>query len=193
MRNYSVKRSTDDVTVKSTSPETQTLETKNNRKFTDLISEEILSEEIRMVLVNAVSFRGIWNFRVDRTSKADFQLNDKDTVEVEFIEMQKDFKYGEFREFDATAVELPFKDSEVSMIVILPNTSTGLSALEEKLQSISWFDVSSKMLMSTVHVKIPMFEIEFNTELDLEAERVRKFCCANDRNFITNREYFRPR
>lgn len=175
MRNLAVKRSPDDVTLKSSGPDAQPLEAKESRKFTDVIGEEILNEETRMVLVNAVGFRGIWNFKVDKTSKGSFSVSENDSVEVDFIETKNIFKFGELKELEATAVELPFKDSQVSILIVLPNSTSGLSALEGKLQSVDWNAMSKKMSDATVSVKVPMFDIEFNTELDLVLQRVRTF------------------
>lgn len=54
------------------------------------------------------------------------------------MSIREDFKYGVFEDLKASAIELPFKQSDISMVIILPDSRTGLSALEEKLDKINF-------------------------------------------------------
>jgi serpin B len=184
MKNYSVKKSFNDVATKSFSSEAQTLdfsqstqsaaeingwvESKTNNKIKDLIKSDTLDSDTRMVLVNAIYFKGFWTYQFDpkNTFKAPFYLNEQDTVQVDFMKVKKHFKYGHLQDLDATAIELPYKDSDITMLIILPNTRTGLSALEGKLNTIDLGEISSKMYSQEVNVEIPKFKIEFDIELN---------------------------
>ncbi|TMW42877.1 hypothetical protein DOY81_012043, partial [Sarcophaga bullata] len=75
------------------------------------------------------------------------------------------FRYGEFEDLDATALELPYKDSDLSMLVILPNSRTGLVDLEEKLKNVTLKDLSQRMYTTKVIVGMPKFKAEFDVEL----------------------------
>jgi serpin B len=68
-------------------------------------------------------------------------------------------------DLQSTAVELPYKDSDISMLIILPNKKTGLKELESKLKTLDLNDISSKMYSTEVNVEIPKFKIEFEVEL----------------------------
>ena len=190
MKNYSVKRSFNDVATKSFASEAQTLdfsqkiesastinqwvESNTNNKIKDLISSDSLGSDTRMVLVNAIYFKGFWTYQFNpkNTFKAPFYLNDQDTVEVDFMKTKNYFKYGSLPDLDATAIELPYKDSDITMLIILPNTKTGLSALEAKLNTIDLAEVSKKLYSQEVNVEIPKFKIEFNIELKEPLEKV---------------------
>lgn len=190
MKNYSVKKSFNDVATKSFASEAQSLdfsqgaeaaktingwvEDNTNNKIKDLISADSLDSDTRMVLVNAIYFKGFWTYQFNPkdTFKAPFYLNERDTVEVDFMKVKKHFKYGPIENLDATAIELPYKDSDISMLIILPNTKTGLSALEGKLNTIDLADISSNLYSQEVNVEIPKFKIEFDIELNEPLQKV---------------------
>lgn len=65
----------------------------------------------RVVLVNAIYFKGNWASRFDpkKTVKGDFHLNEKNTVKVDFMTQTGDFNVGFDSELDASVVVLPYK------------------------------------------------------------------------------------
>lgn len=192
MKNFSVKKSFQDVATKSFASEAQTLdfshnteaagtingwvEEHTNNKIKDLIKADSLDADTRMVLVNAIYFKGFWTYQFDpkNTFKAPFYLNDVDSVQVDFMKIKKNFKYGFLENLDATALELPYKDSDISMLIILPNKKTGLSALESKLHTIDFAELSNQMYSQEVNVEIPKFKIEFDIELNEPLKKVRR-------------------
>lgn len=190
MKNYSVKKSFNDIASKSFASQAQTLdfsqsgqsaatingwvEENTNNKIKDLISEDSLDGDTRMVLVNAIYFKGFWanQFNSDDTFKAPFYTNDRDSVLVDFMKIKKHFKYGHLQELDATAIELPYKDSDISMMIILPNSRTGLSTLEGKLSQFDFGEISKKLYSQEVNVEIPKFKIEFDISLNEPLQKV---------------------
>jgi serpin B len=184
MENYSVKPSFQEVATKSFKSEAQPLnfganqqaaktingwvEDHTNNKIKDLISPDSLSSDTRMVLVNAIYFKGFWEHQFDKkqTFKAPFFLNDVDSVDVDFMRIKKHFNYGVFEELDATALELPYKDSDITMMIILPNKRGGLAALEKNLHKVDFSEMSNRMYSQEVNVEIPKFKIEFDIKLN---------------------------
>ncbi|CAO1422028.1 unnamed protein product [Diamesa tonsa] len=181
---YSIKPKFNEVATKSFNSEAQQLdfnksvesaktindwvEGHTNNKIKDLIKSDTLDDDTRMVLVNAIYFKGFWRDQFDpqATFKGDFFLNDKDVVTVDYMKIKKYFKYGALPDYDATAIELPYKDSDITMMIILPNSKTGLSALEAKLHQINLPEVSNSLYSQEVNVEIPKFKIEFDIELN---------------------------
>nr|AYV99631.1 venom polypeptide [Dolopus genitalis] len=144
------------------------VEGKTNNKIKDLISADSLSDDTRCVLVNAIYFKGFWDrqFEKEQTQKEDFWISETENVKVDMMNMNHKFKYGEFADLDASAVELPYKDSDLSMLIILPNTKTGLKALESKFSTINIAEMSKNMYKSEVNLKLPRFKIEFSMKLN---------------------------
>lgn len=190
MKDYSVKESFNAIATESFASDAQSLdfsqsqqsaatinrwvEDNTNNKIKDLISSDSLTSDTRMVLVNAIYFKGFWTYQFNpsATFKAPFYLNDRDTVNVDFMKIKKHFKYGHIEALDATAIELPYKDSDISMLIILPNSRTGLSALEGKLNQVDLGEISSKLYSQEVNVEIPKFKIEFDINLNEPLQKV---------------------
>lgn len=143
------------------------VESKTNNKIKDLIDKSLLDSLTRMVLVNAIYFKGLWEhpFKVENTKNLPFYLNETDSVEVPMMYHKKKYFYGVFEDLDATGLEMKYKDSDISMFIILPNKRTGLAALEEKLSSINLKDLSKNMFNVDVHVTLPKFKVEFSLSL----------------------------
>lgn len=151
------------------------VESKTNNLIKDLIKADSLSSDTRMVLVNAIYFKGFWKHQFPKhaTIKAPFYTSETDSVEIDTMHVKEHFRYGEFTELDAKAIEMPYKDSDMSMIIILPNSRTGLSALEDKLQTVNLSELSKKMCSVEVTVSLPKFKVEYEISLPEVLKKVR--------------------
>ncbi|KAI8118117.1 Serine protease inhibitor 42Dd [Lucilia cuprina] len=146
------------------------VENKTNNLIKDLISPQILGLDTRLVLVNAIHFKGEWLYQFPEraTREMDFYLDETNTVKVQMMHIRtrnERFNYGEFPELDATALEMRYKNSDLSMLIILPNSRTGLADLEEKLKNVSLPDLTKRMFNTKVIVDMPKFKAEFEVEL----------------------------
>ncbi|XP_023302346.2 antichymotrypsin-2-like isoform X2 [Lucilia cuprina] len=144
------------------------VENKTNNLIKDLISPQILGVDTRLVLVNAIHFKGEWLYQFPEraTREMDFYLDETNTVKVQMMHINERFNYGEFPELDATALEMRYKNSDLSMLIILPNSRTGLADLEEKLKNVSLPDLTKRMFNTKVIVDMPKFKAEFEVELN---------------------------
>lgn len=143
------------------------VEQKTNHLIKDLIDASSVSVYTRMILVNAIHFKGQWQhkFPVDGTIKAPFYTSETDSVEVDTMHVKDRFRYGEWEELDATALELPYKDSDMSMLIVLPNQRTGLGELVAKLKDADLAELTTKMYRTEVSVALPKFKIEHEVKL----------------------------
>jgi len=81
-------------------------------KIKDLIEPSDLSDLTRLVLVNAIYFKGFWKnkFNEKATVKAPFYFSAKnDSVQVDMMQMNGDFPFAEVPELGAKAVALPYQ------------------------------------------------------------------------------------
>jgi serpin B len=150
------------------------VESKTNNKIKDLIKSDSLDQLTRVVLVNAIYFKGIWEHQFDKekTFTGAFYLDEEKTVDVEYMTIKKHFRYGIFEDLQAAAVELPYKNSDISMLILLPFKKTGLPELENKLKTTSLDTISNQMYSTEVNVEIPKFKIEFDIELKDPLEKM---------------------
>lgn len=153
------------------------VESKTNNKIKDLISPDILDGLTRAVLVNAIYFKGFWKnqFKKELTQKAPFYTDEKNSVEVDMMHINENFLYGEIEELNADAIELPYNNSDISMLIILPKKRDGLPALEASLKNFDMDSLRQKMWNQKVEVAIPKFKIEFELSLKETLEKVISF------------------
>lgn len=184
MKKYSVKKTFKEITLKSFASEATSIdfakseeasgivngwvEDNTNKKIKDLIKPSDLDASTRMVLINAIYFKGSWThpFKAHDTFEAPFYFDGTNSVSVDFMRSKKFFKYGELEDLDAKALELSYKNSDVSMLFILPNSRTGLAEMEEKLSKNDLSKISDGIFEDEVNIEIPKFKIEFETTLN---------------------------
>uniref|UniRef100_A0A1Y9H1X4 Serpin domain-containing protein n=1 Tax=Anopheles dirus TaxID=7168 RepID=A0A1Y9H1X4_9DIPT len=144
------------------------VEQKTNNKIKDLISPDSLDEQSRMVLVNAVHFKGTWTYQFDPTMTRPFPfwLSETESRDVPMMNIKKHFAYNNFEEHGFSALELTYGGSDMTMLLLLPNERMGLAALEEKLPSLNLAELTTKMHKQEVEVFLPKFKIEFMRDLN---------------------------
>ncbi|KAH8372755.1 hypothetical protein KR009_004425, partial [Drosophila setifemur] len=143
------------------------VEQSTNYLIKDLVSASALDANSRMVLVNAIHFKGIWKHKFPKhaTRPDHFHLDSQRSVQVPMMSVKERFRYADLPALDATALELPYKDSDLAMLIVLPNSKTGLPALEEKLRLTPLSHITQALNTAQVIVKLPKFKAEFQVEL----------------------------
>lgn len=158
----------------------QFVEKETNNKIRDLISPQMLNAATRIVLVNAIYFKGNWlhPFKVKNTHKGVFHVSDTETAQVDFMNMQKNFNYAKLDDLNAAALEMHYRKSKLSFVIVLPNESSQLEDLQSKLEKYDrkmWSDITESMHEEHVHVTIPKFKSEFSMNLKQVLKNVRIF------------------
>ena len=105
-----------------------------NKKIENLLAEP-LDPMTRMVLVNAIYFKGDWAKKFDAkdTKKEKFYRSDDSSVDVDMMNMKKKFSMDYIRDLKTKVLELPYKGASLSMILLLPDDKDGLAKLESAL------------------------------------------------------------
>lgn len=151
------------------------VESKTNHKIKDLIKASSLDADTRLVLVNAIHFKGEWvkAFKPYATSSGDFYLDETKTKNVDFMNNNEDYGYAVLKDLDATAVELKYLGSQFSFVVVLPNSKNGLSNLEATLQNYDLSKIWSQLHEEYVDVTLPKFKVEYEIELNSVLQKVK--------------------
>ncbi|XP_034652778.1 serine protease inhibitor 42Dd isoform X3 [Drosophila subobscura] len=143
------------------------VEQRTNNLIKDLVPASALDANSRLVLVNAIHFKGTWEHKFPQhaTQQELFHSNEGQSSKVPMMNLKKKFRYAALPELDAAALELPYADSDLSMLIVLPNSRTGLPALEEKLRGTPLSVITQSLQTTEVVVKLPKFKAEFQVEL----------------------------
>jgi serpin B len=142
-----------------------------NGVIKELVVSSELSNDTRVVVVNALYFKAQWKEVFERPRIRNFSLNSVKDVSTDFITLTSQLNFLNSSILDAGMVELKFENTNVSMVLIVPNKRFGLSQLEAKLDKFDWTTVKSQMKSTTMKVVMPTFKvfssIEFTESLTL--------------------------
>jgi len=111
----------------------QWVEKQTESKIKDLLPPRSVNSNTKLVLTNAIYFKGNWQTQFDKasTKDEDFQLSTAQTIKAPLMHLQDKFRYFNGGTFQA--LDIPYKSGELSMIVLLPNDAGGLPALEQSM------------------------------------------------------------
>ena len=126
------------------------------------VLDEIASDEI-MFLVNTLYLKADWKdgFVEDYTQKADFTLLDGSTTQVDMMYADRAFNVYQGQELQA--LELPYKDEEISMYFLKP-TSGDVNDLIDNLDFEGFMKIKDGMTPSRYMAYLPKFKVEFKSE-----------------------------
>ncbi|XP_073847653.1 uncharacterized protein [Musca autumnalis] len=144
------------------------VEEKTAGKIGDLIPAEALDSDTRLILLNALHFKGEWQEKFDPadTSEEDFWLNETESTKVQLMRKSGEFRFGYIPDYECEALEIPYKDSDLSMFVLLPFKRDGLQAMADKLKGANLLDLDQQLrTVNDMIVKFPKFKIEYSVEL----------------------------
>jgi len=135
------------------------VEEQTKDRIKELIQPGVLGPLTRLVLTNAIYFRGDWakQFKEGDTLHTTFYVSADQTEEVAMMCQQENFKYAGLRELQI--LELPYKDDELTMIVLLPAQIDGLAELEESLTAQQLAKYLQKLHSQEVVVYLPKFRV----------------------------------
>jgi serpin B len=146
------------------------VEKETQDKIKDLLKEGVLSTDTRLVLTNAIYFKGdwAWQFKKDRTSDQPFHVTADKTVQAPLMNQKGKFNLFETDNFQM--LELPYAGKDLSMVVLLPKKVDGLPALEKALTAAKFAEyVKNLREVDEVTVLLPKFkttaEFQLNDEL----------------------------
>jgi serpin B len=152
------------------------VEQKTEGKIEDLLVPGTVTADTRLVLANAVYFKGAWEspFDAKRTAPADFTLASGEKVSAPF--MNQKARFGYVSDDRVTALSMPYAGGDVSMVVLLPAEAGGLAALERDLtreRLDAWVGAMRRLEVTTA---IPKFQMtsEFGLADTLSAMGMRR-------------------
>jgi serpin B len=140
---------------------------KTKKKIKELVTEADVTGGTRLVLTNAIYFKGAWKEKFDKkdTETEPFHVSADKTVDARMMHLRGEtFRYVQGA--GVSAIELPYKGEAASMFIFLPDKKDGLGDLEKDLNLATlkgWISKMSSKHMSDV--AIPRFTLEDAFEL----------------------------
>jgi len=137
------------------------VEQRTENKIRGLLQPGSLDLDTRLVLTNAIYFKGDWDerFKKEDTKDEDFRLFATRAIKTPMMHITRAFNYFDGASFQA--LEIPYKKKELSMIVLLPKAMEGLSAFEQSLTPAKMQQLLGQLWpVGTVIVTMPKFKME---------------------------------
>jgi serpin B len=140
------------------------VETQTRDKIKDLLKAGDITALTRMVLANAIYFKGKWaeEFKKEATRDGAFRLADGGKVDVPLMRREGQYRYAELDGFQV--LEMPYRGGDLSMVIVLPKEPTGLPAVEAQLTADALADWLKKAAATQVEVFLPRFRMEYRFE-----------------------------
>jgi len=166
-------------------------------KIKELLASNSLSEDTRLVLTNAIYFKGDWDlqFAVKKTKLEAFHVSQLIDVHVPFVRLASGFPdhFKYFEEPPLQGLEMPYRGGDLSMLVLLPGSNQNLAQFEDLLTPANinrWFS-ESKTSNRPLDLKLPRFKttLRFNLSDTLRALGInRAFSRQADFSGISSKE-----
>ena len=133
------------------------VEAQTNDKIKELLKPGILTDRTRLVLTNAIYFKAAWlnPFNPKSTKPGPFELADKTKVQVPMMHASIRTKCLNTDNFQA--VEIPYEDNELSMVVFLPRKTSQLAEFEKSLTAANvdaWCQKMSSYIGHAQHAEV---------------------------------------
>ena len=141
------------------------VEDKTAQKIKDLLPPGSLDGSTRVVLTDAVYFKGTWFTKFDEseTRDANFSVSENNTVKVPMMHVETGFKYLE--DDDLKILDMPYNGGKLSMMIILPKdkNSDKLISLVSSDKLNQW---KKNLAVKEVSVHMPKFMLHTTYELN---------------------------
>jgi serine protease inhibitor len=124
------------------------------------VLSDTLPDTTRMVVLNAVYFKGKWldPFDSSATVEKAFALASAPAAQRKFMARQGEMLYA--ADSGIRIVRLPYQGGRVAMYIVLPDSTTKLPSVIERLTSNRWTRWMRTLTARDVHLELPRFHLE---------------------------------
>ncbi|XP_023567903.1 serpin B6 isoform X2 [Octodon degus] len=142
---------------------------KTEDKIKEVLSSDALAPSTVLVLVNAIYFKGNWDRQFDKakTHERPFKISKNEEKPVQMMYKKATFQMTYIGEIFTKILVLPYVNSELSMIIMLPDEHVDLKTVEKEItyeKFVEWTN-PDKMDKEEVDVYLPRFKLEENYDM----------------------------
>lgn len=136
-------------------------------KIKQLMAKGSVNPWTQMVLANAVYFQSKWLYQFDSsaTEQRHFQVTPSESMQIPFMVQTANLMIGTSDKLKLQVLDLPYADSQFSMLILLPDPSRGIDGLVRILSPQDIYELVGEMYEDEVQLSLPKFKME--QEFDL--------------------------
>lgn len=153
--------------------------TKTRGKIPQVVTEQNISPDMAMMLLNAIYFKGTWAYKFNQSEtnkRATFEKAPNKRMSVHMMAQTNRLRFGETNygiysdpEEGLRWVELPYDGDQLSMILFLPKVRHELDAMMKKMNGTHLQEIFKVIRRDhnpiKIHLKVPRFTIKTSTSL----------------------------
>ncbi len=132
-------------------------QTKNRIK--DLLASGTITPETRLVITNAIYFKGFWESQFKKNSTKDDPFTLLDGTKVTVPMMQQTESFGYWKEAGLQVLEMPYKGEELAMVVLLPSKERQFEDFEQSITFDKLGQWIGNLSTRKVDVHFPKYEM----------------------------------
>ncbi len=138
-------------------------ETEN--KINDIIPQGAIDIMTRLVLSNAIYFKGDWQseFDKDATQQGSFTTLEGGTITVSMMHQEGQFRYVGVEGFQV--LEMPYAGGQLSMLIILPEQGR-FNEVASSFSTAGLDNIINSLQYTLVKLTLPKFTFEYNLGLN---------------------------
>merc|ERR1719481_251527 len=142
---------------------------KTGNLIKEFLSADALSDDSRLVLLNAIYFKANWmkSFNNFDTYTQVFNINHQKQISVDMMYQQETFPFAENDKLDCQVLSLPYEDENFSMLIFLPNQH-GEEPLNKIIENMKYGDIKrtlSDMQDQVMSLSLPKFSVGYKSQL----------------------------
>ena len=146
------------------------VENRTHNLITNFISADAVSDQSRLMLLNAIYFKADWknNFDQAESYQGSFNIGQNIKRRVNMISQENIFKFTSNHEsLDSQIVSIPYQDESFSMLLFLPNQEgpEAILNLSENLKQTDFNHLLREMEENNLRLSLPKFKLGYKTEL----------------------------
>ncbi|KAM9677195.1 LOW QUALITY PROTEIN: serpin B10-like [Dama dama] len=144
------------------------VEKQTEGKILNLLPDDAVDPTTRMVLVNALYFKGVEHqFLVQNTTEKPFKINKTTSKPVQMMSMKEKLQVFYIESPQAIGLQLYYVSRDLSLLILLPEDIDGLDQLEKAItyEKLSEWTSADMMELCNVQLNLPKFKLEETYDL----------------------------
>lgn len=135
-------------------------------KIPDLLAEGAVDKRTRLVVSNAVYFKGRWSspFSKDATKNEAFKVTAAKSVDVPTMHANGQHAYAHVG--NVKVLSMRYEGSQLGMLIVLPDDAAGLAKVEEALTPETFESWSKAASAQRVTVSLPRFGFKWGGPME---------------------------
>ena len=126
-----------------------------------------LGNDVIMILINAVYFKGDWAFPFNPKFTRDGLFGDQNSMKKKVKMMSQTSRFNYYIDRTVQAIELPYKNDSMSALIILPYAGSDIDSFVNTLKINDNYlnRIIKGMKKTMVKLNLPKFEVKFTSNL----------------------------